>query len=185
MSVPFYNYLKPQIAKACLQYGPILDFHLTGTNDGTGKAIVGSQLLFAISGVESSFGMNCHPRLEPAYCYSGRYASKHPMPDLLSEFGSDAARSYGPWQVLLANAYGYKPTELSMNLEKAAIATIGFIRRRCIEGQKCKTLRDFSDAYNSGNPRDAHIPEKYIAEVAHNYFSEVLAEPLSQGANTR
>jgi hypothetical protein len=185
VSVPFHNYAKSQIAKACLQYGLMLDSHLAKTDDGAGSPIAGSQLLFAIAGVESSFGVNCRPRLEPGYSYGGKYASTHPMPDLLSEFGLDAAYSYGPWQVLLCNAYGYKPTELAMDLEKACIATIGHIRRFCLEARKCEMLRDIADTYNSGNPRDAHIPEKYIAAVAHNYFSEVIAEALSKRANTK
>lgn len=178
MTLPYWNYSRAKIAEACLEFGKLLDFYLADTDDGTGKPIEGARLLWAIAGVESSFGANCKPRLEPAYSYGGKYSAKLPQADLLTEYGADAACSYGPWQVLLCNAYGYKPQEISMDLDKAVTATVGFIRRWCINTQKCKTLREFADAYNSGNPRDANIPEEYIEKVRHNYFSEVLATPL-------
>lgn len=178
ITVPYWCYAKEKIAEACLEYGKLLD--LEGTDDGTGKPIDGARLLWAIAGVESSFGANCKPRVEPAYSYGGKYSAKLPQADLLHEFGCDAACSYGPWQIMLCNAYGYKPTELAMDLDKACVATVGFIRRWCINTQQCKTLRDFADAYNSGSPRDSIVPEKYIEKVRNYYFTEVIAEPFSK-----
>ncbi len=67
------------------------------------------RLLWGISGVESSFGLNCSPRHEPAYCYGGRYFN----PVASREWGCLAHCSFGPWQVMFANfPYGVSPLSL-------------------------------------------------------------------------
>ena len=77
------NFTRQQIADACLAYGPQLTELPYGVD--------GAQLLWALSGNESSFGANCTPRYEPAYDVGGRYADA----DLLARFGRAAACSYG------------------------------------------------------------------------------------------
>ncbi|SRR6266702_1562508 len=57
------------------------------------------RLLWAIAGVESSFGRDSYPRHENAYCYNGRYFN----PQVTAEVGCLAHCSYGPWQVMYAN----------------------------------------------------------------------------------
>ena len=175
----YINVAKERVASLCLHFGKILDPHLGNTDDGTGKPISGAQLLWALAGRESSFGKNCKPRYEPAYDYDGRYGHSHQQFDLLTEYGSDAAYSYGPWQIMLCNAIGYSPRELAHDPEKACVATIGFIRRHILEGQKAHTLEQISDSYNSGNYKDRVTDQvrQYIEAVRHFYFTEVIDGP--------
>jgi hypothetical protein len=181
------NYTKPEIAAACLRWGPILDQHLDGTDDGNGQVISGAQLLFALAGRESSFGKNCKPRHEPAYDWGGKYAREPFQNDLLVLYDSEAAKSYGPWQIMLCNAVGWKPRELAEDLEHAAVATIGFIRRQVLGAQKARTLEQIADTYNSGNYRDRVTPDvaAYIAAVKNFYFTEVIdAGPATLAAES-
>jgi hypothetical protein len=55
-----------------------------------------AKLLWAFAGVESSFGLNSHPRHENGYCYNGRYFD----PKATADIGCLAHCSYGPWQVM-------------------------------------------------------------------------------------
>lgn len=175
----FANVSKGHLANICLRYGPLLDQHLEGTNDGTGVVIIGHQLLWALAGRESTFGANCKPRYEPAYDYEGKYGHSPSQFDLLTLYGSDAAYSYGPWQVMLTNAIGFTPKELANEPEKAVVATIGYTRRYVLEHEKAKTLAQIADTYNSGNWKDRVTAdvEQYIAAVRHFYISEVIDTP--------
>lgn len=165
------------LADVCWRFGPVLDHYLYGTDDGTGKPIDGAHLLWAIAGRESSFGANCKPRHEPAYDSGGKYASERHQAELLRVYGRDAACTYGPWQILPVNAPGFSPEELSRNPDHAAIAVIGFIRRRILEAQKARTLEQIADSYNSGNFRDANIPAEYIKAIKTNYFAVPMPQP--------
>ena len=90
------NFTQQEIAAQCRISGPQLI--------GLPAGIDGAQLLWAISGNESSFGANCTPRHEPAYDVGGRYGSNAVMVPLLTEWGSAAACSYGPLQLMFCNA---------------------------------------------------------------------------------
>jgi hypothetical protein len=172
------NWTKPELLKQCFVYGRILDYYLKETDDGTGKPIEGPRLLWAIAGNESSFGANCKPRHELAYDWGGHYAKEHHQADLLQLYGSDAACSWGPWQVMPCNALGFKPTELGMELEKAATATVGYLKRFVLAGRQARTLKEVLDCYNSGTYRDAITPavETYIERGLVHYFEEVISE---------
>lgn len=173
------NFSKQDVAGACLRFGPLLDQYLNGTDDTMSGWIVGSQLLWAIAGNESEFGKNCKPRHEPLYDHGGRYAEDACQSALLDEFGSDAACSWGPWQVMLCNAPGFRPVELGLDLEKAVVATIGYIRRYVLGTQKARTLTEVLDTFNSGNCRDRVTPvvQAYIDKGRGYYLSEVIAIP--------
>ena len=77
------NFDKEEIVAACREYGP----QIVGLPVG----IDGAQLLWAMSGNESSFGANCAPRHEPAFDVDGVYGSGPVMTPLLAKFGSAAA----------------------------------------------------------------------------------------------
>lgn len=156
----FENYLPATIAEMCRKFGPVLKL------EGTG--IDGARLLYALSGNESSFGTNCRPRFEPAY-FTGRYAKNATMQELIGLYGEDAAKSYGPWQILPINAIGFSPKELATDLEKACTATVGFLNRYVFHAQKAVTLEEIADTYNSGNWKDANVPARYIADLVRNY----------------
>lgn len=161
------TFTREQIAKACRDYGRSL-LNLPPDVDGP-------QLMWALAGNESSFGANCTPRFEKSY-FSGRYSKEPPMPHLISLFGEAAACSYGPWQVMLCNCYGYKPEEFS-DLEKCAEAFIAFLNRQ-LERQKPVTLKEVFDMYNSGNWRDSIVPTDYIAKGVKNYQAEMPVEKV-------
>ena len=88
---------RPALIALCVEYGSKLQELPVG--------IIGKQLLWALAGNESSFGADTIPRHEPAFDKGGYYADKPPMPDLLLRYGSPAACSYGPWQILYANCW--------------------------------------------------------------------------------
>jgi hypothetical protein len=165
MSAPVEpDFTRQQVADICRKYGPSLQ-NLPNGVDGT-------ILLWALSGNESSFGWNCTPRHEMAYDVGGRYASK----DLLDKFGSAAACSYGPWQVMFVNAPpGYYP-DWFKDLDNCAVAAVYYLNGM-LKAQRPPTLGDIGDAYNSGTWRDAHRPEQYIQTLELNYK---LAMPPAQ-----
>ena len=136
-------YTRQQIAQVCRQLGPSVGPLPNG--------IDGAQLLWALSGNESSFGLNCTPRHEPGYDVGGRYATHSPMPELRMQFGRAAACSYGPWQLMLAFAGGHSPNDMS-DLLTAANATIVFLNcdLRRFE-TKIEALCDIGEVYNAGH----------------------------------
>ena len=135
--------IDPQrLAQVCRDMGPLVGPLPAG--------IDGAQLLWAISGNESSFGHDVVPRHEPAYDVGGRYATHAPMPDLLSRYGRNAACSFGPWQVMLCNAPGYAPGDLT-DLETAAKASVAALNMLLRHFQP-KTLNDIGSSYNAGHP---------------------------------
>lgn len=161
------NYTKEQIAAACATYGPQLNLP---------AEIDGAQLLWAISGQESSFGANCTPRHEPAFDAGGMYSRTQPMPRLLEKFGSAAACSYGPWQIMLANAADTSPEVLLSDLDAAAKATVAFINSFVLGHRQAKTVEQIAETYNSGhislNPAPGVL--KYLTNVAHTYSTVAL-----------
>jgi len=80
------------VAALCRKHAPDL---FTPTS-WQGTPLDKVRLLWAISGVESSFGLNCNPRHEHGYCFGGRYLD----PERTREWGCLAHCSYGPWQVM-------------------------------------------------------------------------------------
>lgn len=160
--VAWTNFAHDDVLKACRTYGPILDGFLKTSDDGTGNPIIGARLLWALAGNESSFGANCKPRFEQAYWIGGLYAQNGiTQKNLNVKYPQGAAaHSYGPWQIMPCNAIGFKCEELATDLEKAAIATIGFIRRFVIGVRSARTLAEMLDVYNSGTWRDSETAEK-------------------------
>jgi hypothetical protein len=84
-----------------------------------------TKLLWAIAGVESSFGLNSVPRHEPGYCYGGRYFDR----ERTHEWGCLAHCSYGPWQVMFPHfPLGVSPLSLMWDTDGSIAAEI------CIRG---------------------------------------------------
>lgn len=156
------TFTQQQIAAQCRLSGP-----------GVGPlpdGVDGVQLLWAISGNESSFGADCTPRHEPAFDVGGVYGDGPVMKSLLNRFGSTAAWSYGPWQILFANApYGYVPGDLN-DLDKAARATVAQLNRFLIRFRP-SGLAGIGECWNAGHTMN--IPTKgvarYVAELVKNY----------------
>lgn len=153
----------PEIARddlivACGVWGPKL--WLPG-------GINGATLLWALAGNESSYGRNCAPRHEQAYC-TGEYSHVQDVVVLTRQYGHAAHCSFGPWQLLLVNAAGASPDDLR-TARGAAMATAGFLNRRILHGEGAKTIEEIADAYNSGTWRDRYVPEQYVADCVRRY----------------
>lgn len=138
------------------------------------QGITGYQILWAISGCESSFGANVTPRHEPAWDIGGSYAANPPMPELLDKYGWAAACSYGPWQILFVNApSGSTPADLD-DIQLAAQATVAFLNS-LLRRFKPTTLAEIASCWNAGHiqhPLSAGV-QHYAVELARFY-----AEPI-------
>jgi hypothetical protein len=139
---PRANFTPAQIAAASRLFGK-----------GVGPlpcGVDGTLLLWAIAGVESSFGVDCQPRHEPAYDTGGLYAKNAPMPGLLMNFGSAAACSYGPWQLMLCDApLGFAPAQFDV-LDNCARATLGDLNRK-LRMFRPQTVAQIGDCWNAGH----------------------------------
>lgn len=144
------SFTKQEIADACRQFGPTV----TPLPNG----IDGAQLLWAMSGNESSFGANVTPRHEPAFDVGGVYGASAQMAPLLAEFGSAAACSYGPWQIMFVNVPEATPESFD-NLDFCAIASVAFLNKQ-LAHFKPQTLGDIGSIWNAG-----HIQKPYSAQV--------------------
>lgn len=151
------TFTRAQIAAACRVFG--------GQVGPLPAGVDGKQLMWAIAGVESSFGANCTPRHEPAFDKGGAYAAHAPMPLLLARFGSQAACSYGPWQLMFCNAPAtYLPTNFS-DENAACRATVIFLNAE-LRRFAPKNLAEIGECWNAG-----HIcPDPaYVAKLAAAY----------------
>ncbi|HVW78503.1 MAG TPA: hypothetical protein VHB45_12880 [Alloacidobacterium sp.] len=166
--------MREQLAKICGVYGASLSSSLLGIADPDGKPLDGARLLWAISGCESSFGANLKPRHEPAYDVGGEYSTHPPMPELLEKFGSAAACSYGPWQILFVNApEGFRPSDFD-DLQFAAQATTAFLGK-LLRACRPTTLAEIASCWNAGHVQNPLSPgvARYAADLTRYY-----AEPL-------
>lgn len=138
------NFTRQQIADACR--------HAAATNPmDLPMGLDLTQLLWAICGNESSFGANCNPRHEPAFDVGGTYAHAPAMVRLLDMYGSHAACSYGPMQVMLVNApAGYTPQ--SFDFVDRSIAAGRYALANLVIHWNPKSLAEIGGCYNGGNP---------------------------------
>lgn len=136
------SFLKSDVLSACQKYGPQLH---------VGPGIDGVKVMAAISFNESSCGANCGPRHEPAYDKGGSLSTGKLQTTLLEEFGSAAAYSYGPWQMMFINFIGYTPTQLLTDLDGCADQFVKFFNSYVISTRKAETLDDMGQIWNSGH----------------------------------
>lgn len=164
-----------QLQSLCKLYGATLQADLAGSDDGTGAPINGAQLLWAMSGRESSFGRDIKPRHEPVYDMNGRYWRKFDWcKQGVQMYGRDFACSYGPLQIMACNAKGFTPYELGSDPEKAMQAAVAFMRLDVLRRQKARTIDEICDCWNTGNDKDDNVPHEYIAAVRKFYFERKL-----------
>lgn len=125
----------------------------------------------AIAWNESSCGADVKPRYEAAYDFDGCYGKNSIQAELLRWYGSRAAYSYGPWQMMLCNARGYTPDELEDDPEKAAQAFLGFVNRYIIGVQKAQNLEEILQCYNAGHCTLTPTPgvQRYVEDGFTHY----------------
>ena len=136
---------------------------------GEASSVDFEALLWAIGGVESSFGRNNVPRHEAAYHRGGRYFDRK----LDRKFGCHAHCSYGPWQVMYPNVVTIKPADPRLMLDPlhALPITVGWMQY--VVGRGAVTVRDIADAWNSGSHRDSIVPIRYIRKVERLYAERI------------
>jgi hypothetical protein len=159
------DYTRKQISDACREYGSKLE--------NLPQNIDGPQLLFAISGNESSFGANCTPRYEPAYDTGGIYADTA----FLARFGRLAACSLGPWQIMFANCPPNFTPESMQFLSNCAVATAAFLSRQLARFEPT-SLASIAAIWNGGNPGAIVKPQvaAYAAKLAENYLVPMVED---------
>lgn len=152
------NFASANVADACRNFGKSVG----PLPDGVDAA----QLLWAMAGVESSFGLNCQPRHEPAYDVGGHYATHAPMPGLLMNYGAAAACSYGPWQVMLCEAPpGTAPTSFDF-LDNCGRITIADLNRK-LRMFRPVNLAQIGECWNAGHiTPDPDYEQKLAAKYA-------------------
>ena len=120
------------------------------------------RLLWGISGVESSFGLNCSPRHEQGYCYGGRYFN----PVASRAWGCLSHCSFGPWQVMFANfPFGVSPLSLIWETDGRVAAETcllgGIVVLNRVIGRGAQNLSDIAIGYNGPEKE-----EEYYARLA-------------------
>ena len=138
-----------------------------------------SSFLYAVSGVESSFGKNLGPRVEPAYSPGGIYFENAHVRDMYSLYGSDAASSFGPWQIMfiVASELGYSgpPKDLSL---KEICGPFVVRKFNLISRNGANSVERLLDAWNTGSWRKGTPPLAYIAKFW-NYYNSLEKGNLS------
>lgn len=161
------------LARACRSWGRMLWLP---------PAIDGPQLLWALSGCESSFGANCAPRHEPYYHQIALEKKNAQLVKLTELFGCDAHSSFGPWQELLVNcSETMKPEDFS-NLNRAALEVVRHINRRILEPQKPTTVAEIATAYNSGKWHWTKLKpgvQRYAEECVKYYEAAAVEMPTA------
>ena len=147
---------------ACQEYAPLI-IPIAGIDP--------AWLLVAIAKNESSLGDDCGPRHESAWDVGGTYAADPVQAGLLRLYGSAAACSYGPWQIMLYNAPGYTPDELNAQLPMVARATIAFLNKQ-IARWSLASIEAIGQVWNGGHPGvSSPGVAAYCKELQKNYES--------------
>lgn len=166
------SFSRTEVAAACRKWGQ----HLWAP-----AGVDGPALLWAMSGNESSFGLNCLPRHEPAYC-TGIYSHNPEVAKLTQEYGHGAHCSYGPWQILLVNCLeGTSPLNMA-SLDRAALETVSFMNRHVLKAQGASGVEEIAAAWNSGSPHHPNgLPPgvaKYVEQMRGYYDHEPMPQPV-------
>lgn len=153
---------RTEIAAACRKWGTMLRVP---------DSIDGARLLWALSGCESSFGLNCKPRHEPYYHDLAERGTNAQLNLLTEQWGCDAHSSFGPWQELLVNCSSSMRPEDFASLDRCALEVVTFINARILIHEHATTVEQIADAYNSGTWRDAESAgvARYVAQCRHYY----------------
>jgi hypothetical protein len=169
MAVTATKFASSDVAAACRVFGPSLK--------GLPAGVVGANLLWAICGNESSYGVNCVPRHEPAYDVGGMYAAEATQAALLLKYGPAAACSYGPMQVMLCNAPASSAPD-DFNDLSTAIRYAVFALNSLLARFKPTRIAEVGYCYNGGhiaNPNPA--AKNYGTRLAARYLGSPMPGP--------
>lgn len=174
MAITVTKFLPADVAAQCRALAPQLKNIPPGVEP--------ANLLWAICGNESSYGVDCTPRHEPAYDAGGAYAASPAQAPLLRLYGPAAACSYGPMQVMFCNAQpGVRPDDFS-DLATGIRAGV-FALNALLARFKPERIAEVGYCYNGGhilNPNPA--AKAYGARLAGRYLTTPL--PGTVGASS-
>lgn len=152
----------------CLKYGPQLK---------VAHDLNGARVMLAIAKNESSCGLDCGPRHEPRYDVRGAiWASSQLQQMLVDQYGSDAAMSYGPWQMMFINfKRGLDPRVLRVDLNTLSLEFVRFFNSFVIQIRKAQTLEQIGQVWNFGHVVHSGAPplgvRQYCTDLATAYAS--------------
>jgi len=148
----------------CRTWGPRIEL-LDGEPNGV-------CLLYALFMNERYNTHNAVPRYEKGYGPGGRYFNQA----LWDKWSEDSAKSFSNWQImyLVAVELGYQGPPNLLDIDGVAVEwVVRLIKKRLARLSRkddgLATLEEILDAYNTGNPRDANIPHKYIERGIEHY----------------
>lgn len=141
------SFAKADVLAACAQYG--LQLNLPAADDGT--TLDGAKLMAAFASNESSMGANCGPRHEPAYDVGGFLATGAQQAGLLNTYGSAAACSYGPWQMMFVNFQDHNVNDLLTSLDICAQEFVRYFNSYVITVRKASNLNEMGQCWNAGH----------------------------------
>lgn len=152
------------VLEKCQKYGPNL--HVPAPLEGP-------RVMWAIAGNESSFGANCGPRHESSYDTGGSTWERSDLQkSLVLKYGSDAACSFGPWQMMYINFSGADtPTQLTTDLDALAVEFVRFFNKFVIQIRHAETLQEIGMVWNSGHISEEPSPvvAAYCTKLQNNY----------------
>ena len=156
------SFPKSDVLAACAQYGVSLNVP---------NGIDGPRCMAAIASNESSLGANCGPRQEPAYSDGGRYANA----DLLGRYGTAAASSHGPWQMMFDNftpeaqeAIGNGTADVSLFAQEF----VRFFNAYVIRARHAQTLEQIGQVWNMGHIGKAGADPEYVNKLQVAYAAQ-------------
>ena len=167
------HFLTAGVAEACRQHGRLVR-GLPATLDPV-------QLMWAIANNESVHHARqpellfCEPRFEPAWYIGGGLCNPEQQ-RYCDLFGKDAAKSYGPWQVMYWHCHGsYKPEEFR-ELENCVALYLMFMDK-WLPYWKPPGVQEVLAMYNCGQWYHHPLPavtQEYVKRGLHWYYeSEV------------
>ena len=115
------------------------------------SGIDGRKIMAAIASNESSTGANCGPRHEPAYDNGGSLSTGAAQAAALAKYGSAAACSYGPWQMMFANFSGVTPDQLNSDIDLCAQGFVKFFNSFVIGSRRAQGVQDIGQVWNLGH----------------------------------
>jgi len=157
---------------ACIKKNAVFLTHALRVNPDLADLDAG-RLLTALACIESGYGVNCGPRHETQYDSGGFYHERSAaVRRAVDRFGSWAACSYGPWQILYTTALelGLPEDTEPATLHHPDLSiphVIAYLDRRAINRPgiyKARNLAGIFDAYNTGRAHDTNTPHAYIAK---------------------
>jgi hypothetical protein len=163
------SFPQSEVLALCAEYGP--DLHV----DVSQPQLTGRYIMAAFAMNESSLGADCTPRHEPSWDVGGIYATNLHQAELLREYGSAAACSYGIWQLMLYNCLDYSPAQLNSDADAGAQCFLAYFNGY-MQKKGGVTLEQLGQIYNFGHvTEDPPEPVQQYTQKLQAYYQTVQA----------